>query len=618
MQSDPTLLLAGYAAAVRADLAALRYDRDADEPAVFVAGVLAHTAAAGALAAFVAAQAYPPTLQMFSASAATPFPDGSVLLAPLVVAEACLGMLVFFRREATPFTPDEQAFAAHAADREAAAVQRDRAVTQAGYEAHLLERLIDSIPSSLLVIDDRLRVVAVNRNFLEKARRSARATIGRPVSDVFPPVLARYIRMHEKVAAVFQSGVPLRDERIAFRAPGLPTRIFFYHVIPLGPADRVERVLLLMDDITERERLGEEARRAERYLASLVECAGDLVASLDRDGRIVSWNRAAEALSGRAAQSVSRRRLVDLCVPQEAPALSRLLAQLADGASGAEVEAALLNGATAVPVAWRGAPMHDDHGNVVAFVVVGRDLTERRRLEAQLIQSAKSASLGVMAGGIAHEIRNPLGIITAAAHLLEEEPCSNAFHSECAVRIERAVQRAATIIEDLLTFARPNQSPPGLIDLNDLIEDALALLSHQPAMRRISLIRELRTDLPPILGRQGLLQQVVTNILLNACQAMPDGGTLRVATQFSTDGGVQMLFQDSGRGIAPDVLPHIFDPFFTTMPAGQSTGLGLAICTSIVAQHNGSMSVDSAVDRGTTFVVRLPAESAAAPLERDA
>lgn len=536
----------------------------------------------------------------------TPFPNGNALLVPLALPSQWLGILLLARQERASFTPAEQLLAELAADREAAAIHQIRQSEHTSSATQLLEGLIDHIPSSLLVIDARLRVVAVNRNFLAKARRSARNTLGHHVQDVFPSALARYMRLQEKIAEVLRTGQTFPGEQLTFRAPGLPSRIYFYQLIPLGATARVERVLLLLDDITERERLGEEVRRAERYLASVVECAGDLVASLDRAGRIVTWNRAAAAISGQSAESVQGLAMRDLCAPEQQAALDQVIQLLAEGAPSAEAEAALLVEGAHVPIAWRGAPMHDDNGNVVALVVVGRDLTERRQLELQLIQSAKSASLGVMAGGIAHEIRNPLGIITAAAQLLAEEPCASDLHHECANRIERAAQRAATIIEDLLTFARTDQSLAHPLAINDILDETLALVSHQPSMRQIQLIRELRPDLPLVLGKPGLLQQVFTNLLLNACQAMPHGGLLQINTRLTANRGIAISIRDTGVGIDPAVLPRIFDPFFTTMPTGKGTGLGLAICASIVAQHHGLIEVESTPNHGSMFTVILP------------
>ena len=249
----------------------------------------------------------------------------------------------------------------------------------------------------------------------------------------------------------------------------------------------------------------------------------------------------------------------------------------------------------------------------MGIVAVGRDLTERRRLEAQLVQSAKMASLGVMAGGIAHEIRNPLAVSSAAAQLLLEspdDPDDEELRRECADRIYSGIQRASKIVEDLLRFARPSEGRRAPTGINEALTETLSLLAHQMTRRRITLETDLNTQLPPVMGNKNLLQQVFNNMILNACNAMPDGGRLTIETQLKTDSEVEIRFTDTGYGIPEENLDRIFDPFFTTMPVGKGTGLGLSICYAIVEQHQGEIDVHSEVGVGSTFVIKLPVTEA--------
>jgi len=230
-------------------------------------------------------------------------------------------------------------------------------------------------------------------------------------------------------------------------------------------------------------------------------------------------------------------------------------------------------------------------------------------LEAQLIQTAKMASLGVMAGGIAHELRNPLGIVSASAQLLLEHSDDGQLRPQCAQKIHAATQRASMIIENLLKFARPMGERMGEVDLNAVLEETLVLLAHQMTLQKVTLLKEFQTDLPKVYGNAGLLQQVFTNLILNARSAMPQGGTLMVTTRATEAGEVEMRFRDTGCGMPPENLPKIFDPFFTTMPVGQGIGLGLSISYSIIQQHQGTIEVESEVDQGSTFIIRLPVHS---------
>jgi len=477
-----------------------------------------------------------------------------------------------------------------------------------------ITNILGSIPTSLVVIDRALRIVSVNRNFLEKTRREEQATLSRKVEEVFPQVLLKYTRLDEKVQEIFRTGKPVEGGKFAYRAPSLPTRTYYYRLIPLSLSPRpgeveggVENVMLLMDDITEREQLGEEVRRAERHLASVVDSAYDLVVSMDSEGRILTWNRAAERTSGFRPEVVKGQYLPGLCVEEDQQKMKSWLTQLTRGQFAKKsIEINLrTKGGEEVPISWVGSRMLDDEHRTVGLVAVGRDLTERKRLEAQLIQSAKLTSLGVMAGGIAHEIRNPLAISSAAAQLLLERPEDEELREGAVKRIHSGIQRASYIIENLLKFARPPEERMVSMDISEALEETLSLLANQLKVQRVELRKDFAPDLPQVVGNKSLLQQVFSNMILNACNAMPEGGTLTVAT-LATKAGVEIRFADTGVGVPPEHLVAIFDPFFTTMPVGKGTGLGLSISYSIIQQHQGTIEVESQEGQGSTFIVRLP------------
>ncbi len=490
----------------------------------------------------------------------------------------------------------------------AIAIENARMYSQLESRERFITRIVESIPSSVMVIDRSLRVVSVNRNFLEKAQRKARTTLGRKVEKVFPQVLMEYTHLDQKAQQVFSTGQTIEGGKVAYRAPGLPTRIYYYRLIPLKTELAVENVMLLMDDITEREQLGEEVRQAERHLASVVECANDLVISMEPGGQIVTWNWAAESISKLKAEQVREQPLLSLCAPEQRPVMAEILKRLTRGEDVQNTEVNLLTATgEEIPIAWNCSSMRDDAGKVVGIVAVGRDLTEQRRLEEQLIHTAKMASLGVMAGGIAHELRNPLGIISASAQLLLESPEDDQLRSQGLQKIHAATQRASLIIENLLKFSRPEgKRVKKEFDLCVALDESLAMLAHQMTLQKVTLHRQYQPDLPHVYGSREMLQQVFTNLTLNACNAMPEGGTLTIDAQSATTGEVEIRFSDIGRGIAPEHLLKIFDPFFTTMPVGKGVGLGLSISHSIVQQFQGTIEVTSQVDKGSTFIVRLP------------
>ncbi|NTW03755.1 MAG: PAS domain-containing protein, partial [Oscillochloris sp.] len=345
----------------------------------------------------------------------------------------------------------------------------------------------------------------------------------------------------------------------------------------------------------------------ERYLASVTDWASDLVVSLSPLGEVVTWNRAAERISGLTLDQVRGLSFASLCVVEQRLSLETQLRHLLQNEESIAIETSLItaNPQQVVDVAWNCSAMRDDTGALIALVAVGRDLTERRRLEAQLAQSAKMASLGVMAGGIAHEIRNPLAIIAASAQLLEDHPDDPELQRQCTQKIVASTQRASLIIEHLLKFAHPPQERFRLLNIYTTLDETCTLLSHQMLVSHVLLQRDFAPELPRIYGNPELLQQVFTNLILNACNAMPQGGLLIISSKLVTN-QIELYFRDNGHGISPEHLPKIFDPFFTTRAVGKGTGLGLSISYSIVQQHQGTMEVVSEPGQGATFIIRLP------------
>ena len=248
------------------------------------------------------------------------------------------------------------------------------------------------------------------------------------------------------------------------------------------------------------------------------------------------------------------------------------------------------------------------------FVVLGRiilvdDITERVALENQLTQADKLSSIGLLAAGVAHEINTPLAVISSYTQMLTKQVKDDTRLAPLLERITQQTFRASEIASGLLNFSRTSTTEFRQTDLNQVIRDTVALIEHPMKTARIELELELAADLPPIQGNPGKLQQVFLNLLLNARDAMPQGGRLRVAT--AADGHVEARVTDSGLGIAPENMKRIYDPFFTTKSAPKpgerrGTGLGLAVTYGIIQEHSGKIAVESTVGVGTTFSLEFP------------
>jgi PAS domain S-box-containing protein len=248
------------------------------------------------------------------------------------------------------------------------------------------------------------------------------------------------------------------------------------------------------------------------------------------------------------------------------------------------------------------------------FVTVGRiilvdDITERISLENQLAQADKLSSIGLLAAGVAHEINTPLAVISSYAQMLAKQLKGDQRLGPVLEKITQQSFRAAEIANGLLNFSRTSTTEFRQTNLNQVIRDTLSLLEHQFKKAQVEVNLSLADDLPSINGNPGKLQQVFLNLLLNAKEAMPDGGSLRVVTQ--VNGHVEALITDSGTGIAPEHLKRIYDPFFTTKTTPRpgdkrGTGLGLSVSYGIIQEHAGKIHVESEVGAGTTFHLEFP------------
>jgi signal transduction histidine kinase len=255
------------------------------------------------------------------------------------------------------------------------------------------------------------------------------------------------------------------------------------------------------------------------------------------------------------------------------------------------------------------APLVTRKFHVIGRLIIMDDITERVELESQLSQADKLSSIGLLAAGVAHEVNTPLAVISSYAQMLSKQLHGDPQKSGLMEKITRQTFRASEIVNNLLNFSRTSGTEFGEVDVNKVIHDTLALLEHQFKTTRIQVDNELSDHLPTIHGNAGRLQQVFLNLFLNAKDAMPEGGTLRIAS--SNGEAVSVKVSDTGSGIAQEHIQRIYDPFFTTKAApregqGKGTGLGLSVTYGIIQEHAGKIRVESRAGEGTTFYLDFP------------
>ncbi|HEY0658883.1 MAG TPA: ATP-binding protein, partial [Pyrinomonadaceae bacterium] len=233
------------------------------------------------------------------------------------------------------------------------------------------------------------------------------------------------------------------------------------------------------------------------------------------------------------------------------------------------------------------------------------DIEQLQKLSEQLIRTEKLAAMGTLAAGVAHEVNNPLASISSLIQIMQSNSVSNGKNDENLKLISTQIQRISQVTRDMMDFARVRPSARIPVDINEVIEISLRLARFDKEFQKLELKKDFDNELPKIYADSDQMQQVFLNLLLNARDAMPNGGAISVKT-FKKENEIIIELKDSGVGIENSDRKKIFDPFFTTKSAGKGTGLGLAVCYGIITAHNGKIEVCSKEDSGSSFVISLP------------
>jgi PAS domain S-box-containing protein len=343
-----------------------------------------------------------------------------------------------------------------------------------------------------------------------------------------------------------------------------------------------------------------------QFSENILESLNDGLAVLDRNGRVVRWNRQLEELYGVRHEHAVGRAAGELLDAPIVDMLRGLSSGTPEGAAYYKVPLTTRHEPPRRLLVNLGAtPLRDSHSDIVGSIVIVEDISTRVQLEEQLQISEKMASIGLLAAGVAHEVNTPLTGISSFTQMLLESASPDDPKTEVLEKIERQTFRAAKIVNGLLNLARPAQVDSGPCDINAVINDVLSLLEHQFRTGSIQVRKELATAAPTVQGIEHKLQQVFLNLFLNSRDAMPKGGWLTIVTREEHNGTVVEV-ADTGSGIPADMLSRIYDPFFTTKAIGKGTGLGLSIAYGIVQEHGGTITCDSQAGQGTRFTIRLP------------
>ena len=347
-----------------------------------------------------------------------------------------------------------------------------------------------------------------------------------------------------------------------------------------------------------------ELERLKDYSENIIESLTVGVAVLNQKGEIIGWNRVLEGIFSLAKGQVLGRKLQEILGPQNFLALFPSDTQQ-DFRLLAEITLELPEGDKRIFDIAK-TPLFDNQMIPYGTIIVFEDITEKIRLQQQLVTSEKLASIGLLSAGVAHEINTPLTGISSYIQMLQKT-LTDSHYTQILEKIEVQTERVSRIVKNLLNFARnPADSAFHKVSIPDSLKEIISLIEHK--LKAMSIKLEMNLAPVKLIWAQGeRLQQVFINIILNAIDAMPRGGTLRI--QADQEGReVVVKIADTGTGIQPQHLPHIFDPFFTTKGIGKGTGLGLSISYAIIKEHEGHITVESEVGKGTCFIILVPAD----------
>jgi PAS domain S-box-containing protein len=396
------------------------------------------------------------------------------------------------------------------------------------------------------------------------------------------------------------------------------------NITPIFEKGEVVGVVGIARDITQRNKLEQEIIELKNFNESIIQSIGAGLITLDLERRITSFNTGAEDVLGYSSEEVLGKYLDEVLPPEESRKLLPDIISPGQSLLNREMEVTAKD-ESSVFIGFTVTPRIDNHNLKVGTIISFRDISKIKQMQTEVIRMDRLASLGVLASGIAHEVRNPLAGIKTIAQTLEEEFEENDNRREYLKRIVRQVNRLDELLRTLFSYARPQEPVRQKHQLLEIIQEVSVLMDDRIKKKNINFIKEINPNIPDIYVDFHQIQQVFINLFLNAIEAMPNGGLLELKADIAQTiihpldrrknrfprmskeaTYVEVKVKDTGCGIKTENKDVIFDPFFTTKPQG--TGLGLSIVYRIIEEHKGKIIVDSIVGKGSIFTLLLPTE----------
>jgi two-component system NtrC family sensor kinase len=474
-------------------------------------------------------------------------------------------------------------------------------------EARFTE-LFESLQEGIYVVTPEDEIIDANPALVRILGYDSKTELlAKKVSDVFPDEALRTVIQEE----VDRQPVLTGREITLLRKDGVSITCLNTAAAVRDTAGKIIRYQGALMDITERREIERRLHKQQEFAHRLVDSFPDLILVLDTEANYTFVSPRCREVLGYADGEISEMKLGARTHSEDLP---KLMALYNDMIAGRQSFASLEMRVRHKLGEWRKilfnfSPLFDETQKIEGVVLSGRDVTDLKRLEEQLIQAEKLAAMGQMLAGVAHELNNPLTAILGVTELVREREGLDESMKRQLDLTHRQARRAARIVQNLLEFSRPASPQKKAIDLSTIIERTLQLHEHSLRRNQVQVDFTPRTDLPPIVGDANQLIQVFLNLISNAEQAIRevrDSGRIQIRLTTSA-ASVIATVQDDGVGISPEAMPKLFDPFYTTKRPGGGTGLGLSICLSIAREHGGTIQAESLPGGGSAFSVYLPA-----------
>jgi PAS domain S-box-containing protein len=480
--------------------------------------------------------------------------------------------------------------------------QMDKALRES--EARYRE-LAESIDEVFFAMDRDLRYIYWNNASEKLTGISAKDAVGKSLFELFPEL--KNARAEKSYIEVLKTHQPQRfvhkykvdDKNLFFEMNAYPSKF---------------GISVIAKNITERERAEEQIREQ----ASLLDKAQDAIGVRDIKHRLIYWNKGAQHLYGWMAEEVMGKNADELLYKEESPLLIEAKKSVIEKGEWIGELPQIRKDGKEIIVESRWSLIHDNEGKPKSILIISTDITEKKKLESQLLRAQRMESIGTLASGIAHDLNNVMTPMMLSVDLLKEK-----FKDEQSQRLltilEKNSQRGANLIKQVMSFARGVEVERKPIQAKNIITEIETVIK-ETFPKSIEIRTDIQKDLSAIYGNSTQLYQVLMNLCVNARDAMPEGGILNISAEnFLIDDDyarmnmdakvgsyIVITVSDTGTGIPPEIMDRIFEPFFTTKEQGKGTGLGLSTSLGIVKSHSGFINVCSEVGQGTKFSVYLP------------